>query len=181
QLYAACRATPGLVDAARALVTIPDLLNYWLTGALMSEYTVATTTQFIDARTRTWATKMLEEIGLPARLLQPLVEPGTMIGTLQASVSAACAGTPVVAPAADERSAFRSLIDPDNPAFLNPANMPATIAECCRRTGQPEPEEPAAFARAILESLAFKYRAVLESLEELTGRRFDEIRIVGGG
>jgi len=85
QLYAACRATPGLVDAARALVTIPDLLNYWLTGALMSEYTVATTTQFIDARTRTWATKMLEEIGLPARLLQPLVEPGTMIGTLQAS------------------------------------------------------------------------------------------------
>ncbi|PYQ99939.1 MAG: rhamnulokinase, partial [Acidobacteria bacterium] len=77
QLYAACRATPGLVDAARALVTIPDLLNYWLTGALMSEYTVATTTQFIDARTRTWATKMLEEIGLPARLLQPLVEPGT--------------------------------------------------------------------------------------------------------
>jgi len=59
--------------------------------------------------------------------------------------------------------------------------MPATIAECCRRTGQPEPEEPAAFARAILESLAFKYRAVLESLEELTGRRFDEIRIVGGG
>ena len=87
----------------------------------------------------------------------------------------------LVAGAADERSAFRSLIDPDNPAFLNPANMPATIAECCRRSGQPEPEEPAAFARAILESLAFKYRAVLESLEELTGRRFDEIRIVGGG
>ena len=56
QLYAACRATPDLVDAARALVTIPDLLNYWLTGALASEYTVATTTQFIDARTRTWAT-----------------------------------------------------------------------------------------------------------------------------
>ena len=48
-------------------------------------------------------------------------------------------------------------------------------------TGQPEPDSPTAFARAILESLAFKYRAVLESLEELTGRRFDEIRIVGGG
>ena len=48
-------------------------------------------------------------------------------------------------------------------------------------TGQPEPDAPTAFARAILESLAFKYRAVLESLEELTGRRFDEIRIVGGG
>ena len=59
--------------------------------------------------------------------------------------------------------------------------MPAAIAEYCRQTGQPEPDTPASFARAILESLAFKYRAVLESLEELTGRRFDEIRIVGGG
>ena len=88
QLYAACRATPELIDAARALVAIPDLLNYWLTGALTSEYTVATTTQFIDARTRTWATRMLDEIGLPARLLQRLVQPGTMIGALQPSVSA---------------------------------------------------------------------------------------------
>jgi rhamnulokinase len=272
QLYAACRATPSLVAAARALVTIPDLLNYWLTGALTSEYTVATTTQFIDARTRTWATRMLDEIGLPTRLLQPLVEPGTMIGTLQASVSATAAGTPVVAPAchdtasavasvstsghtaflssgtwsllgtelrepvitsralalnftneggvcgttrllknigglwllqscrrhwksndqdlpyealiagaADERLAFRSLIDPDYPLFLNPTNMPATIAGYCRATGQPEPEEPTAFARAILESLAFKYRVVLDSLEELTGNRYTQIRIVGGG
>jgi len=45
QLFAACRATPDLVDAARALVTIPDLFNYWLTGRLTSEYTVATTTR----------------------------------------------------------------------------------------------------------------------------------------
>ena len=77
----------------------------------------------------------------------------------------------LVAGADDERLAFRSLIDPDYPPFLNPTNMPATIAEYCRMTGQPEPDEPTAFARAILESLAFKYRAVLESLEELTGRR----------
>jgi rhamnulokinase len=272
QLFAACRRTPDLIDAARALVTIPDLLNYWLTGAMTTEYTVATTTQLIDARTRTWATRMLEEIGLPTRLLQPLVQPGTRIGSLQASASPACSGTPVIAPAchdtasavasvsasgnvaflssgtwsllgtemdqpvvtaralalnftneggvagttrllknigglwllqscrqhwrshghdvpyetlvagaADERLAFRSLIDPDYPSFLNPTDMPATIAEYCRMTGQPEPGEPIAFARAILESLAFKYRAVLESLEELTGRRFDEIRMVGGG
>ncbi len=59
--------------------------------------------------------------------------------------------------------------------------MPASIAAYCRRTDQPEPSGPPAFARAILESLAFKYRTVLESLEALTGRRFREIRIVGGG
>ena len=87
----------------------------------------------------------------------------------------------LVAGAADDRLAFRSLIDPDYPPFLNPTDMPATIDEYCRMTGQPSPDTPIAYARAILESLAFKYRAVLESLEELTGRRFDEIRIVGGG
>jgi rhamnulokinase len=87
----------------------------------------------------------------------------------------------LVAAAADQPRPFRSLIDPDYAPFLNPADMPASIASYCRMTGQPEPDSPAAFARAILESLAFKYRAVLESLEELTGRRFDEIRIVGGG
>ena len=272
QLYAACRTTPDVVRGARALATIPDLLNYWLAGKLVSEYTIATTTQMVDVRTRAWATELVEAIGLPSRLLQPLVEPGTPIGLLQPGVSATLAGTPVVAPAchdtasavasvaagghtaflssgtwsllgtelsepivnaralelnftneggacgttrllkniaglwllqacrrqwhsqgedlpydalvaaaAEERWSFRSLIDPDNPSFLNPASMPAAIAEYCRLTDQPEPDSPTSFTRAILESLAFKYRAVLESLEELTGRRFDEIRIVGGG
>jgi rhamnulokinase len=59
--------------------------------------------------------------------------------------------------------------------------MVATIADYCRQTGQPEPSSPADYSRSILESLAFKYRAVLESLEGLTGTRFEEIRVVGGG
>ena len=52
QLYAACRATPKLIDAASRLGTIPDLLNYWMTGELAAEYTMATTTQFVEAKTR---------------------------------------------------------------------------------------------------------------------------------
>ena len=59
QFYAACRLTPEVVDAAHALLTIPDLLNYWLSGRVCSEYTVATTTQFIEAGKRTWATPAL--------------------------------------------------------------------------------------------------------------------------
>jgi rhamnulokinase len=59
--------------------------------------------------------------------------------------------------------------------------MVSAIGDYCRQTGQPVPSGPPAYARAILESLAFKYRVVLESLEELTGTRFEEIRIVGGG
>jgi rhamnulokinase len=51
----------------------------------------------------------------------------------------------------------------------------------CRRTRQPEPDGPASFTRAILESLAFKYRVVLDALEELTGARITEVQIVGGG
>jgi rhamnulokinase len=272
QFYAACRFTPHVVDAARALLTIPDLLNYWLTGRLCSEYTVATTTQFVDARTRTWATRLLAEVGLPTRVLTEIVQPGTVIGRLQADAAPLLAGTPVVAPAchdtasavasvraggstafissgtwsllgteidapvitakardlnftneggvcgtirllknigglwllqacrrswaaagqtldygallsaaADDRLAFASLIDPDNRAFLNPPDMPAAIARYCRQTSQAEPSGPPAYARAILESLALKYRVVLASLEELSGRRFDQIRIVGGG
>jgi rhamnulokinase len=272
QLYATCQATPKLVEAARSLVTIPDLLNYWLTGRVVSEYTIATTSQLVDANARTWATDLLEELDLPVRLLPPLVQPGTVVGDLRLEVSPALAGTPVVAPgchdtasavasvragggtsflssgtwsllgtelpapiitpiardlnftneggvcgttrllknigglwllqscrrcwaqsgrefayeelveaAGDDRHSFRSLFDPDHRAFLHPENMLSSIAEYCRQTGQPEPPDPSAYSRSILESLAFKYRVVLEALEELTGRPFAEIRVLGGG
>src|SRR6185295_15806918 len=83
--------------------------------------------------------------------------------------------------ASRQRDAFRSLFDPDDPVFLNPGHMPSAIAAYCRRTGQPAAASPPQFTRAILESLAFKYRAVLESLEDLTGIHFEEIRVIGGG
>jgi rhamnulokinase len=83
--------------------------------------------------------------------------------------------------ASDGRNAFASLFDPDDPAFLHPEDMAQAIAACCRRTGQPQPADPASFTRAILESLAFKYRVVLDTLEELIGRTIVEIQIVGGG
>ena len=81
----------------------------------------------------------------------------------------------------DDSLAFKSLFDPDHSAFFNPTNMVVAISEVCRQTGQPEPSTPPAFARAILESLAFKYRSVIESLEDLTGVRYKYLRIVGGG
>ena len=59
--------------------------------------------------------------------------------------------------------------------------MPSAIGEVCRATGQRAPATPAACTRAVLESLAFKYRVVLDSLEQFTGVRYDYIRIVGGG
>src|SRR4029079_13805162 len=76
---------------------------------------------------------------------------------------------------------FVSLVDPDDPAFLLPPNMPAAIAEFCRKTGQPPAIEPGAVFRCCLESLALKYRWALEKLEGLIGRRLDVIHVVGGG
>jgi rhamnulokinase len=270
QLYAARLATPRLLAAADALVTIPDLLNYWLCGRLASEYTIATTTQFVDPLTRTWGASLLSKLDLPARLLQPIVAPGTILGHCQEFgklegapvIAPACHDTgsavaaiatsgrsaflssgtwsllgaelpsPVITPgarelnftneggvcgtvrllknitglwllqscrrcwaasgiefsyddllaaASSEPRSFTSLVDPDHSSFLNPENMLFAIAEYCRRTEQASPESAPAYARAILESLAFKYRLVLESLEQLTGIRFEEIRIIGGG
>jgi rhamnulokinase len=66
QIFAATRSTPRLIAAADSLVTIPDLFNYWITGTLGAEYTNATTTQFMDARTRRWATEIFEDLGLPS-------------------------------------------------------------------------------------------------------------------
>ena len=76
---------------------------------------------------------------------------------------------------------FRSLVDPDHPSFLHPQNMPEAIARFCVERDQPAPTDPAATTRTVLESLAFKYRFVLERLEGLTGRKYEEIHIVGGG
>jgi rhamnulokinase len=87
----------------------------------------------------------------------------------------------LLAAAKAEKDGFLSLIDPDHPTFLNPSHMVAAIDAFCHRTDQQTPLTPGACTKAILESLAFKYRVVLESLEELIGHRLGEIRIIGGG
>jgi rhamnulokinase len=82
---------------------------------------------------------------------------------------------------AESAAAFACVIDVDAEDFRMPDSMPRAIEGYCRRTLQPEPQTVAAIARGCLESLALKYRSVLESLEVLTGRRLGTIRIVGGG
>ena len=88
QLYAACQQTPLVIESAASLAMIPDLLNYWLTGELRSELTIASTTQFVNAGAREWATDLLRELAIPTRLLPPLVEPGKLLGGVCESASA---------------------------------------------------------------------------------------------
>ena len=82
---------------------------------------------------------------------------------------------------ADEAVPFAHLIDPDAESFLAPGDMPARIQEFCRESGQPAPASKGAFVRCALESLALRYRWVMEKLEELTDRPISTVHIVGGG
>ena len=66
-------------------------------------------------------------------------------------------------------------------SFILPPDMPSARADFCRKTNQPALQEPGAVIRCCLESLACRYRWVLERLEELTGQKLEVIHIVGGG
>lgn len=273
QLFAARRQTPKLLDAAKYLLTIPDLFNYWLTGNAVCEFTNATTTQMVDPVTRKWAVGLMQRLELPADLPAPLVEPGSILGTLLPDIAGhtSLASTCVIAPAchdtgsavaaisardgtaflssgtwsllgteldsavitpdalrlnftneggvngttrllknvmglwmlqgcrqawtaqgrnydyrelielAAQEKPFGHLVDPDDESFLRPADMLAAIDKFCTRTHQPVPQEPGTYVRAVLESLAFKYRFVLRNLEQVSGRRIGQIHIIGGG
>jgi rhamnulokinase len=76
---------------------------------------------------------------------------------------------------------LRSLVEPDDASFWLPPHMPEALAEFCRKTEQPVPATPGELIRCALESLALKYRFVVERAEALTGTKIEVIHIVGGG
>lgn len=268
-----------LLEMAESLLLIPDFFHWLLTGEKTNEFTNATTTQFFNPARGQWAVELLEKLGLPARLLRPVVQPGTNLGPLRNEVAAetGLGGVNVVLPGTHDtasavlavpakskpgqrpdwcylssgtwalmgvemphpvindeclrlnftneggvggtirllknitglwlvqecrrvwRKAGRdyswegllelsaaaprlaSLINPDNPAFQAPGNMPEAIRTYCQRTGQPVPTDEGAVIRAALEGVALKSRWVLEGLERLAGGRLETIHIVGGG
>ena len=266
QLYAMQLKRDPALKSARRFLNMPDLFNYWLTGVDRSEATIASTTQFFDPATMTWATELLTRLHLPTGMFGEIVPPGTLLGPMidaphapvyataghdtAAAVAAvpAAEGTnwcyissgtwslmgleldrPVInaeslaanytnevgvartirflkniaglwllqecrrawilegaeysyeqlALMAAQARPFAAIIDPD--AFLEPGGMPAKIAAHCAKSGQAAPATHGEYARSILESLALRYRQVLEDLEALSGRKIEVIHIVGGG
>ena len=266
QVYAEKAGGSCTLSAARRLLNMPDLFNYWLTGEARSEASIASTTHFFNPATMNWATELWKRLDLPIDILAPIVSPGTLLGkTLDAphvpvyataghDTAAAVAAVPsqggsnwcyissgtwslmgleLDAPIINEKSLaanytnevgvggkvrflkniaglwllqecrrhwmqegveysyeqltkmaaaarpFTAAVHPD--AFLEPGDMPAKIAAHCGEKGQSAPATHGEFARTILESLALRYRDVLENLESLSGRRIEVIHIVGGG
>jgi rhamnulokinase len=273
QLWAMKKKFPTLLLQADKLLFIPDLLGYLFTGIIYSEYTIASTSQMLNPKTRNWYPDLLMRLGLPIHILDDIVEPGTQIGTLKPGIlsetgvnqislvavgahdtASAIAAIPAEgknwayissgtwslmgietdAPILTDDSfkylftneggvgkkirylknitglwllqeckkiwdkdkelsysdlindcrravPFRSIIDPDDPAFMNPSNMPEAIREYCIRTGQPVPETIPEFARCIFESLAMKYRIVMNQLKVVSPHPIEKIHMIGGG
>ena len=274
QLLSMRLADDPALDQAEALLMMPDLFNFWLTGVKACEFSDATTSQMYDPRKGAWALPLLQSLDLPTKMLQEIVQPGTVLGPLHRALAEECGleQVKVVAPAchdtgsavaavptlggsfayissgtwslmgvespapvisddslaynftneggvlgtyrllknimglwllqecrrtwtqdgesiswdeitamAGNAPAFGPLIEPDSHEFLRPGDMPAIIRAYCRRTGQPEPETRGEVLRCILESLALKYRWVLEKLELMQGHPLETIHIVGGG
>ena len=82
---------------------------------------------------------------------------------------------------AERAKPFTALIDPDDDTFLPPGDMPSRIVDYCNHTGQTAPSDAGEILRCALESLALKYRWVLEKLEVVRGSAMEVIHIVGGG
>jgi len=78
QLYAHAQA--GIPENATRLLLIPDLINFFLCGKAVTEYTNATTTQLVNSRTCTWDCELIERLGLPAKLLSEIVLAGRDLG-----------------------------------------------------------------------------------------------------
>lgn len=82
---------------------------------------------------------------------------------------------------AEAAPAFTAFIDPDDPVFAAPGDMPAKIQAWCERTSQTVPKDKGTILRVASESLALKYRVVFENFCALSGKRFERLHAGGGG
>ena len=281
QLYAMKQEGNAALKHAQKILFVPDALSWMLTGEEVCEYTIASTSQLLDPRSKELDEKLLSSLGLSRQLFGKMVQPGTVIGTLTEEVQkmTGLGAVPVIAvaghdtgsavaavPAKDEHfaylssgtwslmgietqeaiindlsyernftneggiegttrflknicgmwlyercrkewaasatameqaaaalshpelqgsamqvEAFRSLINPDDPLFANPASMLEAIRQYCRQTHQAVPETPAEICRCIFDSLAMRYKQVFQWLQEFSSTPLNILHIIGGG
>ena len=277
QLIAWQERSPAILEATDTLLFMPDFFHWAMCGAKRAEFTIASTSQFVDPLKRDWSLPLLKQLGLPTHFLPKIVQPGTTLGTFRKSLAerTGLTGVKVVAPPSHDTASaiagvptantgkanwayissgtwslmgvevkkailtpralelnmtneggidrtyrllknimglwlvqqckrsfdaagkkydyaqlaalaalakpLRSVVNLNDPRFLNPPDMPKAIQDFCRETKQPVPKTPGELVRCAYESLALKYRETLASLEELTGEPVEVIHIVGGG
>ncbi len=99
QLLALKQQNSPTLTAARRLLFMPDLLKYWFSGVISSEYTISSTSQMLNPTTRNWALDLLAELELPHSILSDIVMPGTQVGYVGNDIQAdtGCRAIPVLA------------------------------------------------------------------------------------
>ncbi len=274
QLFALKEGSSSVLDAASEMLFMPDALSYLLTGNKVVEYTIASTSQILNPKSRQFESRLLDAAGVSDSILGKLVMPGHRVGLLS-DVLAEESGMgkiPVIAvaghdtasaiasvPAEDGHFAylssgtwslmgietdeaiinddtfrlnltneggvegktcllknitgmwlleqclaewkkdgvsysydkllemtesaapFKSMIDPDDPSFANPAGMTSAIAAFCKATGQAVPSAHAEFVRCIFESLSLKYKKVLGEIAGIAPFSINKLHVMGGG
>lgn len=86
QLLSLVKNRPHILERANKLLLTPDLFNYFLTGVMKTEYSIATTTQLLDANSKTWSNSILQGLGIPEKIFTEIVPCGTVIGTLSENI-----------------------------------------------------------------------------------------------
>ncbi|HER25121.1 MAG TPA: rhamnulokinase [Candidatus Atribacteria bacterium] len=118
QLYSFAKKKPQIFENTKYFLTIPDLLNYWLTGIIKNEYSITTTTQLYNPIKKDWSTKIMDKLGFRKEIFGEIILPGTKIGRLLPTiVREISAGSEVViiAPAChDTASAVAAIPVKDN-------------------------------------------------------------------
>lgn len=257
-------------EAADKLLFMPDALSYMLTGEMVTEYTIASTAQLVNARTRRLEDSLLRELGLTQVHFGRFVYPGEKVGVLTPEVQrmTGLGVVPVIAVAGHDTASavaavpamnrnfaylssgtwslmgveadvpvinketenlnftneggvgntirllknicgmwllercrasweetsypeliaeanacepFRSLINPDDPLFANPSDMEQAIKTYCSDHRQSIPGTRGQIVRCIFESLALRYRQVLDNLRSLSPRPIEALHVIGGG
>lgn len=86
QLLALKLNRPELLERGETLLLMPDLLNYFFTGIKVSEYSIASTTQLLDAKSKEWSKEVIDGLSLPSKLFTAIVPCGTCIGSIQKEI-----------------------------------------------------------------------------------------------
>lgn len=87
QLLSLVKERPELLERVDKMLLMPDLMNYMLTGNKVTEYSIATTTQLLNAKSREWSHEVLEKLGIPKNILTPIIQTGTRVGLLSEDIA----------------------------------------------------------------------------------------------
>ncbi len=88
QLFSMMKRGDSQLQITSKVLFMPDLINYFLTGNMFNEYTIASTSQLINAQTRKWEPEVFQALGIPIEWMSDIVQPGTIIGQLRPEIAA---------------------------------------------------------------------------------------------